>query len=837
MMIKEQDHFMAGVQHALRLPLRTRCAELTVLLDRGNLLELHSFFPVLIDNIFGPQGTLSWGLRSTTESEHEDFRQLHHFLSPCGPMFKLIYTLLKDPNIRYEFPLAYLPLKIRQFLENSHGHPFYSELIHINIQTKQIMSLMLNSFDYYMFHFAYHLINPWQQRAGSAVTSWNTVYYVLCCDYIVHFLPTDPAVTVLPVIYYNGKNPLQAAKANLLEQSQNSGLITGKTLTQSKEEPFHNNLDIHHPRNDIWRSETVLTVFTDMWLHNNQVTDNTSNMNSFNIPLVVPTASRFLQHNELPTGEYMRIVRVLIKQLHSFHASAKADDTHLGELKKISIPMIQGKFYTFLRNLIHRWPLDGSFRLVLELWLTYIQPWRYPPSNFIKQINKKEVNPDIEDISMTPQNEVDAEFIPFIVENLLTYIVIFQQLLPRFCRVDLVSPKMSLMLYRITKVFDQPNLPQYLREIEHCVDNSSSPTHKYNNHWANSLPPLSPTSNWSTNMSLSKSTTMTSPDTTLNQTRTGLNTSSFLSSTRVPADKKWAPLVRQKIFDLEGPNFSYKPLFSNPPASEVLDLIFLIRKSIRHAEEIVRAKERDEQEMFSGFWGSIKYFFVGSDTNDEFTLKERQKVPLHLQVALQNLIDMFNINNEIQERDSEPSSYVSSAMNTSSDFLTPEKIRARIKNIRYEGDPDLCPIQSTENAFLVRTLYQISLKINEIYGPTFYQLYHNPSFFGRLSREILCPPITAYRYDKSTPGSPRMGSNLPPRLSLRFMANYKFLGYLFFGALLAWIFGYRIEAYFLVLIVIFFLYKCLRSIRGRETSVRHNYPTQGFGNISFNDSF
>ncbi|KAJ8934157.1 hypothetical protein NQ314_013539 [Rhamnusium bicolor] len=55
-----------GVQHALGLPIRTRCAELTVLLDRGTLLELHSFFPILIDNIFGPQGTLSWGLRTTT---------------------------------------------------------------------------------------------------------------------------------------------------------------------------------------------------------------------------------------------------------------------------------------------------------------------------------------------------------------------------------------------------------------------------------------------------------------------------------------------------------------------------------------------------------------------------------------------------------------------------------------------------------------------------------------------------------------------------------------------------------------------------------------------------
>lgn len=28
-----------------------------------------------------------------------------------------------------------------------------------------------------------------------------------------------------------------------------------------------------HPRADIWRSETVLVVFTDMWLNNDQVVD------------------------------------------------------------------------------------------------------------------------------------------------------------------------------------------------------------------------------------------------------------------------------------------------------------------------------------------------------------------------------------------------------------------------------------------------------------------------------------------------------------------------------------------------------------------------------------
>lgn len=70
------------------------------------------------------------------------------------------------------------------------------------------LTYLSDAFDYYMFHFAYHLTNPWQQRVRNAWSVWNTVYYVLSCDYILHFLPTDPNVVILPqLVHFTGKNP------------------------------------------------------------------------------------------------------------------------------------------------------------------------------------------------------------------------------------------------------------------------------------------------------------------------------------------------------------------------------------------------------------------------------------------------------------------------------------------------------------------------------------------------------------------------------------------------------------------------------------------------------
>lgn len=54
-----------------------------------------------------------------------------------------------------------------------------------------------------------------------------------------------------------------------------------------------------------------------------------------------------------------------------------------------------------------------------------------------------------------------GRWISFVANNLLAYTAVFQQLLPRFMRTDLVAPKNALMLFRVTKActffFDRIN--------------------------------------------------------------------------------------------------------------------------------------------------------------------------------------------------------------------------------------------------------------------------------------------------------------------------------------------------------------------------------------------
>ena len=97
----------------------------------------------------------------------------------------------------------------------------------------------------------------------------------------------------------------------------------------------------------------------------------------------------------------------------------------------------QKKLYMFLRHTLEHWPLDASFRLFLETWLSYIQPWRY--------VVNAPKGGDAEKV-------VDLKWQTFVAENLLFFTLFLQKIILRFLRVELCSTKTSLMLYRISKV-------------------------------------------------------------------------------------------------------------------------------------------------------------------------------------------------------------------------------------------------------------------------------------------------------------------------------------------------------------------------------------------------
>lgn len=125
-------------------------------------------------------------------------------------------------------------------------------------------------------------------------------------------------------------------------------------------------------------------------------------------------------------------------------------------------------------------------------------------------------------------------------------------------------------------------------------------------------------------------------------------------------------------------------------------------------------------------------------------------------------------------------------------------------DMTYRGNPDTQPIRTYEVAFLVRTLHQISTNINDKvprkklnqkislfsflnslflfffffkFAHELQQLYGRRDLVGRMGRQLLAAP-TNYEEVVRTYGTPKIiDKSLPPRISLRLLANKQLLGY------------------------------------------------------------
>lgn len=496
----------------------------------------------------------------------------------------------------------------------------------------------------------FHKISP----AALAVNNENskTVYFNLAADYLCNFLPSDPNTQIYPQIESSHLKSHPAMPIQSMNPSKPTKYLILSTLHHQTQSPSSARIDLRLPesvRSSNWRSESVMMIFIDCWLR-------------YDID----------ESWELPGNEFIRLTRILVKQLHFFGNVADQDMSSLSTFRRQSQSLLNLRIYPFLKTIISRWPLDTSFLNVLELWLSYIQPWRYIYNRNVQNLNNEIV-------------EIPERFKTFMNENIASYSQIFVRLIPRFLKMDLALNKNAFMLFRMMKVFRQ--LSDILREIEKQMMNNNS------------------------------------------KSRSSFNENSVHSSPRTPnslnrsGDRSPHPHYRshnQTV--IEDSNYVF--MFSDEVTMQIYDLMQrLFIAKLKTGRDV--NKMENELNKHASLWEKFLQF-VGwlSSLSLSFSmaLEEKKKTPIYLEFCLNILSPTFNIQIEDVTKEFEQNESLleesddDHVTDIGSDFLniSPSFMKQRIQSIAYSGDPFLMPIMSHEIKFLVRFLHQVSCKVNEM---------------------------------------------------------------------------------------------------------------------------
>ncbi|KAI4036202.1 sphingomyelin phosphodiesterase 4 [Homo sapiens] len=732
---------------SINKPFAQQCQDLVKVIEDFPAKELHTIFPWLVESIFGSlDGVLvGWNLRCLQGRVNPvEYSIVMEFLDPGGPMMKLVYKLQAE-DYKFDFPVSYLPGPVKASIQECilPDSPLYHNKVQFTPTGGLGLNLALNPFEYYIFFFALSLITQKPLPVSLHVRTSDCAYFILVDRYLSWFLPTEGSVPPPLSSSPGGTSPSPPPRTPAIPFAS-YGLHHTSLLKRHISHQTSVNAD--PASHEIWRSETLLQVFVEMWLHH------------YSLEMYQKMQSPHAKESFTPTEEHVLVVRLLLKHLHAFANSLKPEQASpsahshatspLEEFKRAAVPrFVQQKLYLFLQHCFGHWPLDASFRAVLEMWLSYLQPWRYAPD---KQAPGSDSQPRC----------VSEKWAPFVQENLLMYTKLFVGFLNRALRTDLVSPKHALMVFRVAKVFAQPNLAEMIQKGEQLfLEPELVIPHRQHR-------------------------LFTAP------TFTG----SFLSPWP-PAVTDASFKVKSHVYSLEGQDCKYTPMFGPEARTLVLRLAQLITQAKHTAKSISdQCAESPAGHSFLSWLG-----FSSMDTNGSYTANDLdemgqdsvRKTDEYLEKALEYLRQIFRLS-EAQLRQ------FTLALGTTQDengkkqlpdcivgedglILTPLGRYQIINGLRrfeieYQGDPELQPIRSYEIASLVRTLFRLSSAINHRFAGQMAALCSRDDFLGSFCRYHLTEPGLASRHLLSPVGRRQVaGHTRGPRLSLRFLGSYRTL--------------------------------------------------------------
>ncbi|KAM6156340.1 sphingomyelin phosphodiesterase 4 [Rhynchocyon petersi] len=770
-------------------PFAQRCQDLVKVIEDFPAKELRAIFPWLVENIFGSlDGVLmGWNLRCLQGRVNPvECNIVMEFLDPGGPMMKLVYKLQAE-DYRFDFPVSYLPGPVKASIQERvlPDSPLYHNKVQFLSSGGLGFNLALNPFEYYMFFFALSLITQKPLPMSHHIQTSDCAYFLLVDRYLSWFLPTEGSV--LPPLFSSpgGSSPSPAPRTPTMPFAS-YGLHHPSLLKRHISHQTSVNAD--PASHEIWRSETVLQVFVEMWLHHYSL-EMYQKMQSPHAKLEVlhyrlsvssalhsPAQPGFqalhtYQESFMPTEEHVLVVRLLLKHLHAFSNSLKPEQASpsahshatspLEEFKRAVIPrFVQQKLYLFLQHCFGHWPLDASFRAVLEMWLSYLQPWRYAPE---KQVQSSDAQP----------RSVSERWVPFVQENLLMYTKLFVGFLNRALRTDLVSPKSALMVFRVAKVFAQPNLAEMIQRGEQLfLEPELGLPHRQ--HRIFMTPPF---------------------------------TGSFLSSWP-PAITDTVFKVKSHVYSLEGQDCKYTPMFG----PEVRTLVLRLAQLITQAKQTAKSISDQSAESMAGRSFLSWLGFCPMDNSscyptsdlDEVGQDSIRKTDEYLEKALEYLCQIFRLSEAqlaqltlalgtTQDEDGKKQ-LPDCTMGENGLVLTPLGRYQIINGLRrfeveYQGDPELQPIRSYEIAGLVRVLFRLSSTINRRFAGQMAALCSRADFLGIFCRYHLTEPALTSRHRLSPVGRVHAASGAQsPRLSLRFLGSYRTLLFLLLAFFVASLF-------------------------------------------------
>uniref|UniRef100_A0A8C3VBB0 Sphingomyelin phosphodiesterase 4 n=1 Tax=Catharus ustulatus TaxID=91951 RepID=A0A8C3VBB0_CATUS len=703
----QQPSFLLATLKAdcVNKPFAQRCHDLETVIEELPAKELHGIFPWLVESIFGSLDGIivGWNLRCLQgRTNPNEYSVALDFLDPSGPMMKLVYKLQAE-EYRYDFPVSYLPGPVKASIQEQ-VLPECS-LYHNKVQFPSSgglgLNLALNPFEYYMFYFAISLITQKNSPVTHHVSPSNSAYFILVDTYLKCFLPTEGSVLPPPSSNPGGAIPSPTPRSPAVPFSSYGMHHTSLLKRHIAHQP---SVNADPASQEIWRSETLLQIFVEMWLHH------------YSLEMYQKMQSPHVKESFKPTEEHVLVVRLLVKHLHAFSNSLKPEPlspsahshtaSPLEEFKRLVVVIprfVQEKLYIFLQHCFGHWPLDASFRAVLEMWLSYLQPWRYAPE---KPPQSTEPLP----------RSVSDKWAAFIQENLLMYTKLFVGFLNRALRTDLVSPKNALMVFRVAKVFAQPNLAEMILKGEQLfLEPELVIPHRQHRFF------MSPTLG-----------------------------GSFLSS-RSPAVTDASFKVKSHVYSLEGQDFQYKQMFGAEVRNLVLKLAQLICQAQQTAKSISdhSAETMASQSFFSWFRftpSEVNGSYTGNDL-DEIGQDSIKKTDEYLEKALEYLCQIFKLS-EAQ--------------------LTQMMMKCGTAQDE-NGKKQLPDCIASENGLILTPLgrYQFADQMEV--------LCSRDDFVGRLCRYHLTNPQLAQKIRYSPVVRDRMSHNWGPRISLRFLASYRTL--------------------------------------------------------------